>query len=194
MYARAPRNCDIKVYRMYVQRCFNFYIQIMLEIVYIYMIVCFALKQFSREVIETVSIYYLIRSFPLNSKHGRFIIKLFARSNRFPFVSKENEWNNTGDERCSSDGEISFAHAREILCDARISLSLSLSIFRSRKWKSFRRGTAKSRTNKKWRRLLERRGGGRIAQRRYRKGGERKEKFVKKENERAWYRLYFQFR
>lgn len=74
MYARAPRNCDIKVYRMYVQRCFNFYIQIMLEIVYIYMIVCFALKQFSREVIETVSIYYLIRSFPLNSKHGRFIL------------------------------------------------------------------------------------------------------------------------
>lgn len=154
MYARAPRNCDIKVYRMYVQRCFNFYIQIMLEIVYIYMIVCFALKQFSREVIETVSIYYLF--VPIKFETWPIYIKLFARSNRFPFVPKENEWNNTGDERCSSDGEISFAHAREILCDARISLSLSLSIFRSRKWKSFRRGTAKSRTNKKWRRLLER--------------------------------------
>lgn len=134
MYARAPRNCDIKVYRMYVQRCFNFYIQIMLEIVYIYMIVCFALKQFSREVIETVSIYYLF--VPIKFETWPIYIKLFARSNRFPFVSKENEWNNTGDERCSSDGEISFAHAREILCDARISLSLSLSIFRSRKWKS----------------------------------------------------------
>lgn len=191
MYARAPRNCDIKVYRMYVQRCFNFYIQIMLEIVYIYMIVCFALKQFSREVIETVSIYYLIRSFPLNSKHGRFILNCLHDRTASLSFRKKTSGITLGDERCSSDGEISFAHAREILCDARISLSLSLSIFRSRKWKSFGRGTAKSRTNKKWRRLLEDespKGGW------YRKGGERKEKFVKKENERAWYRLYFQFR
>ena len=121
---------------MYVQRCFNFYIQIMLKIVYIYMIVCFALKQFSREVIETVSIYYLIRSFPLNSKHGRFILNCLHDRTASLSFRKKTSGITLGDERCSSDGEISFAHAREILCDARISLSLSLSIFRSRKWKS----------------------------------------------------------
>lgn len=125
MYARAPRNCDIKVYRMYVQRCFNFYIQIMLEIVYIYMIVCFALKQFSREVIETVSIYYLF--VPIKFETWPIYIKLFARSNRFPFVPKENEWNNTRRRALlERRRDIVRACARNPLRCSYLSLSFSL--------------------------------------------------------------------
>lgn len=126
MYARAPRNCDIKVYRMYVQRCFNFYIQIMLEIVYIYMIVCFALKQFSREVIETVSIYYLIRSFPLNSKHGRFILNcLHDRTASLSFRKKTSgiHWRRALLERRR---DIVRACARNPLRYSYLSLSFSL--------------------------------------------------------------------